>query len=76
MRLRDALGIGPVGGTVVPVSVWLPVLLVVSTAAGALLATLERESVWLQLAVIAAATALVTAVSTAVTRRLERRRAR
>ena len=75
MRLRDALGLGPFDGkTVVPVSVWLPVLVLFSALAGALLVSLDGEGALTQLAVVAVTGIVVVAVSTAITVRRDRRR--
>ena len=75
MTLKDALGLGPFdGGTVIPVSIWVPVLVVFSGLAGALLASLDGEAAWLQLVVVAATGVVVAAVSTGITLWRDRRR--
>ena len=68
MRLRDALGLGPGDGrTVVPVSVWLPVLVVFSVLAALLLTSLGGESVLTQVVVLVGTMGLVIPVATALT---------
>ena len=75
MKLTDALGLGPYDGkTVIPVSVWLPVLVVVSLLAAVLLTSLDGESAWLQLGVAIVAFALVVTAATVIARRRPRRR--
>ncbi|RBY78551.1 hypothetical protein DQ239_08340 [Blastococcus sp. TF02-09] len=75
MSIKDALGLGPYDGkTVLPVSVWLPVLVIFSTLAAVLLVSLDGEGAGTQLAVVAVAGILVVAVSTAITVRRDRRR--
>lgn len=75
MNIKDALGLGPYAGkTVIPVSIWVPVLLLFSVLAGVLLASLDDEGVGTQLAVAAVTGLLVVAVSTAITLLRDRRR--
>lgn len=69
MKLIDALGLGPFDGkTVIPVSVWLPVLVVCSVLAAVLLTGLDGESALVQLAVAGVTGFLVVAVATALAR--------
>ena len=75
MKIRDALGLGPQDGrTVVPVSTWVPVLLLFSILAGALLAALDGPGLLTQLAVAVVGGILAVALSTAITVRRDRRR--
>ena len=75
MKLTDALGLGPYDGrTVIPVSVWLPVLVLVSLLAAVVLTSLEGESAWLQLGVAILAFAVVVPAATLIARRRQRRR--
>jgi hypothetical protein len=68
VKLTDALGVGPTDGrTVVPVSVWLPLVVLFSVPAGLLLARLGGEGRLIQLAVTAVAMGLVVSVATAIT---------
>ena len=74
MKLTDALGLGPYDGrTVLPVSVWLPVLVLFSLLAAVVLTSMDGESALTQLVIVAAAGALVVVVATAIAR-LRRRR--
>jgi hypothetical protein len=68
MKIRDALGLGPPEGTtVIPVSVWLPVLVLLSTVAAWILASLDRESALVQVVVIVLAAGLVIPVAAGIT---------
>jgi hypothetical protein len=75
VNLKKALGLGSHDGrTVVPVSVWLPVLVVFSALAALLLLTLHGESAVTQLVVLVGTTGLVIPVGTALTLWRNRRR--
>jgi hypothetical protein len=68
MRIREALGIGQSEGTTaIPVSVWLPVLVVFSAAAVWISAALGRESGLIRFAVVGVAMGLVIPVAAGIT---------
>jgi heme O synthase-like polyprenyltransferase len=75
MNLKDALGLGPYDGkTVLPVSIWVPVLVLFSGLAGALLASVDGEGALTQLVVAVVTGVVVVGVATGITLWRDRRR--
>ena len=75
MKLLDVLGLGyPDGKTVIPLSVWLPVLVVVSVLAALLLTSMDDEGVLTQSVVLVGTGVVVAWVATGITLRRNRRR--
>ena len=73
MKIRDAVGLGSSDGqTVIPVSVWLPLMVALLVVAGLLAWGLDASD-GLVLALVALAAALVMPAATVITLRRDRR---